>query len=34
LDLVFDAGIQPLFGRIEARSRHANLMFASELPHH
>ena len=29
LGVVFDRKIQPLFGRIEARSRHANLMFSS-----
>ncbi|MDP3540431.1 MAG: HDOD domain-containing protein [Azonexus sp.] len=29
LGLVFDSGIQPLFGRIEARSRHANSMFSN-----
>lgn len=28
LGLVWDAGIHPLFGRIEARSRHANTFFA------
>jgi putative nucleotidyltransferase with HDIG domain len=30
LGLVWDEGVQPLFGRIEARSRHANNFF---LPH-
>lgn len=29
LGLIFDSGIQPLFGRIEARSRHANSMFSN-----
>ncbi|NTV70352.1 MAG: HDOD domain-containing protein [Azonexaceae bacterium] len=29
LGLVFDKEIQPLFGRIEARSQHANRMFAT-----
>lgn len=33
LDLAFDSSVQPLFGRIEARSRHANSMFSSESPH-
>jgi len=27
LGLVFDANIQPLFGRIEARSKYANALF-------
>lgn len=34
LGLVFDNSIQPLFGRIEARSRHANSMFSSGSQHH